>query len=464
MSAYAGVYYEPGRFVGMAEHTVTGWQARQVATVDWWDTNQPEEVTELGALGRYWRMMAGLVRSRDNGTNWTVAGRYDRYPMDELTDYWVWIGTHGVVYRGRPFWVNFGTQAYSDPPRYYLFLNPVIPQNLHDGNVIAREIPEPDATTTWDICAHQVNADGTVFVVFCPDLLLSRTYGPLYFTRSDDLGLTWTTPVAVFPEAPVPWDGGPIYTDSGRCYQQVVLHAEGTHVIIAVLEDWTEQKYICDYWAPYRPPFLPLELRPYPVRYFPMDILYATSNDLGDTWTGVQRFKNDEAQGSGGCNAYGSADPPMASTPLLPNGDNASLCVGSYNGDVYLAAVFWRIYKQMGTYPIEPEPIYYWMVHPNGLIETPVIKTYRIPGWTGPMEFHGEALLNDYGGEITVCSNDAEMFLFMGAPAKARVLWENGVFTHEDLFDFAGDEDSPLPTIASTYPLPYSGGAYSYWF
>lgn len=170
-----------------------------------------------------------------------------------------------------------------------------------------------------------------------------------FYSYSLDLGETWSEPVQIQDPAPLPWVGGTIHQTSGRLLGTPVIHAHGTKIAFAWLEGWTEQYYTSGFDVTHTQFPGPRYTADVLQRYTPCDLIVNVSLDRGQTWSGPVRYKNDENQVEsdhdhrawGGSSAHG-----MGATVGYPLG--AGLRMLSYQGDLYIFANLYEIYKRMG--------------------------------------------------------------------------------------------------------------------
>jgi len=203
------------------------------------------------------------------------------------------------------------------------------------------DVADEDPTGYYDILEQDIDSlSGSIH------LILRRHYspkGPIYYCRSDNAGLTWSTPVAIVPSHPLPWTGGTIYQTSARDYISCKIHARGDRIAVAIIEDWTEQKYYHGTY-PHRNWPGPITYEEYWQRYTPTAILLTVSHDGGQTWTPVSRQLNDPGGAVGGGYAWGKDSPGgIGISPTFPPwGD---ICVGSQGDDLVVLFYCYQITK-----------------------------------------------------------------------------------------------------------------------
>ena len=181
----------------------------------------------------------------------------------------------------------------------------------------------------------------------------------LRYAYSSDLGETWVIrDQGGIMWHPQPWVGGEIHQTSGRNFSYPTVHASGDKVVIACMENWTEQYYINGYNVEHAQFPGPHYRKNITQRYTPTDLIINISYDRGATWIGPVRYKNDQNQtlDGGATLAWGGSSPHGMGTIVgypewAPLSFPAQPQIVSYNGDLYIFALLYEIYKKMAAVP-----------------------------------------------------------------------------------------------------------------
>lgn len=308
--------------------------------------------------------------------------------------------------------------------------------------------------------------------------------GPTYYTRTEDLGRTWSAPTQCMPSTPLPWSGGAPLQTSNRRLESFRVFADGDRVAVFGRENWTEQQYIAVY-DDERYAFLAgYWNEDHYVPYLPYDFIIATSADGGQTWSSPVRIKNDENQApdGGGTYAWGGGDPrpSLDGTPQLPVHCNYALF--NVGNDLYLAGQLMDLNKRMGGTPNPDHPNIIsgsWATIPYGVENREAILVYRIPGWTGtPVrevvyrsdETHGRTVGNTAFNHLLVAAVDAARteaaIVVPHIPSRTlyRYLDRNG-WGRTSVGSF-GDEVPWFLQMTGHYSVPWANclGNYTYFF
>jgi hypothetical protein len=282
-----------------------------------------------------------------------------------------------------------------------------------------------------------------------------------YYSRSSDLGETWSEPVECFPSTPLLWTGGTYHQTSARNLVTSAMYARGDNVAFVGLENWTEHYHCVGENVPFRSYYPgPITYVDYYIRYTPMDMFFRSSNDGGQTWGSVQRVKLDEFQnGYTWHNYFYGAESPygIGTGPAIYADEQLRLT--SYGGDLYVFLKLRKFWKRFGEEAPMPLIGYGW-TRPYPL-PAHNMAVFRASGWgssvakvgdiydqTGaqmdtagrdPGQYYPDP--SDFFRGIAVWSHDAqasyddEHALYAatlyrsqptGSQSSFRLLWENG--------------------------------------
>ena len=273
------------------------------------------------------------------------------------------------------------------------------------------------------------------------------------YTRTDDLGVTWTPYITIkgnsnsFTDSDPAYPGSPYGTGAWFTYHCPRITVNGDKIAVTAIEGFKNYTYEAGWNYPHGYLGYITYDQTITATYQRNDFIICTSMDGGLTWNSAVRILNDENPDrvtGGGSKSWGGAayydpggmseyvDIGLGDTIYYPWG-YSSLAVGAYGDDLYLVSSLYETYKRMGgttTYGLITDsaaygPTYSW-----------VYLWYKIPGWTGtPIRgtvvnpgnsMHQLGFVSDEEGEtfLVIHGNETEIF----------ELFFNGAFTNNTIF------------------------------
>lgn len=389
----------------------------------------------------------GRARSVDGGSAWS--------PEVHVTGQYAW-QDEAVYYGEQAHYVYLG---HGDPPRLMVSSNY---GGSYATNYITQPSPVLDPAYHWDVRSIKIKQQGEVYCLWQP-----RTAGgdwdtssAVYFSKSLDLGATWSTPVLAMGAAPQPWTGGTILGGSARNYDYIAIavNATGQKIACCVLEGETEIEYTpipdCYYFQ------WPGDdtTKDYDWSYFPQDILIVTSVDGGASWGSVVRNKMDENQDDYTSDVYFWGQKPPALPPEEVS--NHGVYAGVYGDTLCVFMCCWQGYRDDDFYLTTPEPLIGYKYTPYGPDYLHCIAMLTDAGWDGNLSRLSEDDTETVDSWLVAGYNDdcTHLFVIGGGSGGVYEEFHNGVIGPNSIWG------TPAVQFDISFALELAEEAYTYFF